>query len=162
MKSLQQHIQEALKISKSYKDATIRPKDSNELGEIINDRMNKTINDGKLILSDVDVSNIKDMQQLFGWLDHVRYLDISEWNVSNVDDMSMMFYDSKIEEINMSNWNIDKEFSVSQIFDKCNKLRRVDLYNWNECEAAVEIIYNLIRYKNKINFILPDWFDEYK
>ena len=41
-------------------------------------------------ISEWDVSNVRDMGQMFMWCERFN-CDISEWNVSNVDNTSYMF-----------------------------------------------------------------------
>ena len=65
-----------------------QPKTYDELKEIIKDRISKE--GSNCDLNDIDVSLIKDMSYLF---DYSKFNgDISKWNVSNVIDMTGMFY----------------------------------------------------------------------
>ena len=45
--------------------------------------------------------------------------DISNWDVSNVDNMSMMFKGSKFNQ-DISNWKIDKFCNVTGMFTRCS------------------------------------------
>jgi surface protein len=45
--------------------------------------------------------------------------DISEWNVSNVEDMQYMFYESDFNR-DISNWKINKNAIISCMFYLCS------------------------------------------
>ena len=86
MKTLKQHIDEALKIGKNlseWSSYSCQPKTNDELKNIIKDRISKE--GPNCDLNDIDVSLIEDMSWLF-----IRSKfngDISRWDVSNVKDM---------------------------------------------------------------------------
>ena len=95
MKSLTHYIQEKLIIKKSkISEYKYFPKTKEELKDIIEKRIKEEGNE--VDLNDIDVSNIKDMSQLFARKDFNS--DISNWDVSNVTDMQDMFYNCPIKE----------------------------------------------------------------
>ena len=85
-------------------------------------------------LNDINVSAIKDMSGLF-MTDFNRFDgDISEWNVSNVVDMSRMFYDSDFKG-DISKGNVGKVENMYQMFaySKFNgKISNWDLSSVND------------------------------
>ena len=92
MKTLKQYLTERLAIKKSsYK---YFPETKEELQDIIKKRIEQEGNE--VDLNDIDVSQIKDMSNLF----EGTYFngDISEWDVSNVTNMYRMFNNCPIEE----------------------------------------------------------------
>ena len=141
MKTLIDHINEALKIGKdisSFSTYSCQPKSRDELLEIIKDRITK---DGpKCDLNDIDVNLITDMSWLFNgsifngnisnWdVSNVSNMtrmfsfsrfngDISKWDVRNVRDMSWMFYDSKFAG-DISNWKINENCNFYNMFGCC-------------------------------------------
>ena len=93
MKTLIDHINEALKIGKNlskFSTYSCRPADKNELKEIIKKRIKKSGPDCDL--NDIDTSLITDMSELFS--DSKFNGDISKWDVSNVTNMRWMFAQS--------------------------------------------------------------------
>ena len=117
MKTLTDHINEALKIGKNLSEwsaYSCQPKTKKELKEIVNDRIRKQ--GTKCDLNDIDVSLIEDMSMLFEESEFNG--DISKWNVSKAEDMSGMFYESKFNS-NISRWNIDKNCNVYDMFYRC-------------------------------------------
>ena len=69
------------------------PKTKKELSKLIYQLLEERGNDANL--NDIDTSEITDMDCIF---DKSNFNgDISEWDVSNVESMNSMFYDSPIE-----------------------------------------------------------------
>lgn len=46
-----------------------------------------------------------------------KYIDISDWDVSNVIEMEYMFYDCKSFNQDLSGWNVRKVSYINHIFD---------------------------------------------
>ena len=137
MKTLIDHINEALKIGKNltkFSTYSCRPANRDELKEIINERISK---DGTSCdLNDIDTSLITDMSELFYKINFTGDIsrwdvsnvvnmtrmfafskfngDISGWDVRKVRDMSYMFYDSKFTG-DISNWKINKNCNTTQM-----------------------------------------------
>ena len=141
MKTLKQHIDEALKIGKDlsgWSTYTCQPKTKVELRDIIDNRIREQ--GPNCDLNDIDISLIKDMSYLFygsefngdiskwdtskvtnmfGMFMHSKFNgDISSWNVSNVDDMSAMFNNSHFNG-DISNWKINKDCDTRNMFLYC-------------------------------------------
>ena len=141
MKTLKQHIDEALKIGKNlseWSSYSCQPKTYRELEHIVNDRIEKEgpncdLNDiDTSLITDMselffgsefngdsskwNVSNVKNMEGMFcrSWFDD----DISDWDVSNVENMSYTFSSSKFNQ-DISKWKIRKDCRIHKMFDKC-------------------------------------------
>ena len=63
-----------------------------------------------------------------------KYIDISNWNVSNVENMNCMFYECKqLESIgDLSEWNVSNAENMWGMFGDCKQLKFIgDLSNWD-------------------------------
>ena len=127
MKSLQQYIQEKLIIKKNKnKSYKYFPETKKELRNIILQRIEA---EGKEVdLNDIDVSKITDMSNLFEYTDFNG--NISKWDVSNVENMSRMFYHCKSFNQDISRWDVSKVTDMGGMFFDCNKFNQ-DLSQWD-------------------------------
>ena len=116
MKSLTHYIQEKLIIKKN-KSTNYKyfPETRKELKEIILQRIKDEGNE--VDLNDIDVSKITDMSNLFEGTDFNG--NISQWDVSNVTDMTYMFYWCKKFNKDISNWDVSNVTGKLFIFDNC-------------------------------------------
>ena len=127
MKSLTRFIQEKLIIKKNkavnYK---YFPETKQELQTIIKQRIKQE--GPEVDLNDIDVSHITDMSYLFQFLDFNG--DISKWNVSNVTDMSRMFFKCKAFNQDVSNWDVSNVTNMHSMFFRCESFNQ-DISNWD-------------------------------
>ena len=176
MKTLANHINEALKIGKdisSFSTYSYQPKTREELKEII---ANKIANEGtRCNLNDIDVSQVESMSYLFykskfngdisGWnVSNVKNMmgmflysdftgDISRWNVSNVTNMKNMFANSNFNS-DISNWNVSKVKYMAYMF-ACSKFNQ-NISDWkisNGCDTDYMFLECPIRkeFKSKLS-----------
>ena len=114
MKTLIDHINEALKIGKNlskFSAYSCQPKTKNELVKIINDRISE--NGPNCDLNDIDTSLITDMYKLF--YRSTFNGDISKWDVSNVESMADMFNKSRFKG-DISNWDVSNVKYMTWMF----------------------------------------------
>ena len=144
MKSLPNYINEKLIVNKNYKPYTYAPKSFDELRKIIKDRYDKLGPGTKrnpIDFNDIDVSNIDYFctnkgKGIFcvGLFDHTRfkYIDISDWDVSNAKSMHKMFYWSeKLESVgDISKWNVSSVTDMQNMF-ACFKKFNQDISGWD-------------------------------
>ena len=126
MKTLNQYIKEKLIINKDYHDNMIVVKSFDELRKIIEDRYDKLgpgTKQNPIDFNDIDVSNLDSFCD-----DHDRgifegtlfkYIDISDWYVSNVTDMSYMFFGCVNFNQNISSWDVSKVKDMCAMFKFC-------------------------------------------
>ena len=155
MKNLRLYLKEAFRVNQDYKpdQYTCQPKDKNELKEIIKERLAK---DKNANLNDIDISNIKDMSFLFFELDP-HNIDISEWDVSKVEDMHNMFDLCTHFNCNLSNWNVSNVEWMTSMFFGCKNFKGEGLENWNVSKVRfmTYMLYGCDSLKNK-----PSWYKE--
>ncbi len=77
------------------------------------------VNNHNFSLSILDVSEIEDMSGLFNGCTRTSYEGIEDWDVSKVEDMEAMFYESDFTK-DLSKWNISDICDNDYIFKDCN------------------------------------------
>ena len=149
------NIVEKLRISKKITTHTLFPKSRPELIDMIQEETKKNGNNCSLNHIDVssiesmaflfseantkfngdisewDVSNVRDMTALF--LDSHFNGDISEWNVSNVDQMSFMFQDSKFNG-DISLWDVSNVRLMTEMFERSEFNQPIGRWNTTNVE----------------------------
>lgn len=135
MKNLRSYLTERLLINKNFKDNRITVTSLKELKNIIKERSvdpnTKKLNQ-HIDLSDIDVSELNDLSTAFLWY-RFKTIDISGWDTSNVKDMTMMFYGcfDLTDIIGIENMNIDNVECMDYMFSDCRKLDITDkIKNW--------------------------------
>ena len=131
MKTIKNFINEKLHETNNTK-YTCQPVDSIDLLEIIIDRIK---NEGlDCDLNDIDTSEITEMNGLFNVKYNKIFKDfngnISQWDVSNVKDMSNMFIGCENFNGDISMWDVSKVKDMSAMFHKCKKFN-CDISRWN-------------------------------
>ena len=139
MKPLNQYIKEKLIINKDYRDNTIVVKSFDELRKIIKDRYNKLGPGTKkypINFNDIDVSKIDSFYSSntdIGIFEETgfKYIDISDWDVSNVKSMnSMFFYCEELKSTgDISNWDVSSVTNMNAMFADCNSFNK-NLSKW--------------------------------
>ena len=109
-----------------HKSYTCTPYTTEQLRKIIEKRLDK---DPNADLNDIDVSNITDMSELFYELDP-HNIDISDWDVSNVENMNSMFYKCENFNSNLIWWDVSNVEDMGSLFFMCEKFNS-DLSNWD-------------------------------
>ena len=150
MKSLTQHINEKLVLTKKLNKHTLFPETKEELVDMIKDEISK--NGNECSLNHIDVSQITDMSKLFY---NSRFNgDISQWDVSNVEDMNSMFESAESFNQPIGDWDISKVKNMGYMFWSANKFNQ-DISKWRinrECRIIAMFGYCPIgeKYKPKL------------
>ena len=142
------------KLNKSYSNKTkilYTPKTKLELTELLN----KLLNSGETNLNCIDVSKIENMNSLFIKYNDIDNIDISEWDVSNVVNMNMMFDNCKKFNCDLSNWDVSNVKTMNGMFDNCKKFTGKGLENW-DVSNVTNISYMFIGCE-KLICDLSDW-----
>ena len=86
----------------------------------------------KLDLSDWDTSNVTDMSWMFSNCRGLTYIDLSKFNTSNVTNMSIMFLNcNSLTSLDLSGLNTSKVTNMKSMFESCKALTSLDLGGWN-------------------------------
>ena len=81
-----------------------------------------------LDLSNFDTSNVTDMSFMFDACNNLSYLNLSNFDTGNVRDMSFMFHSCiNLEHLNLSNFNTNKVTDRSFMFHACMNLKTLDI-----------------------------------
>ncbi len=103
------------------------PKTKNELIRLIENPNIK--------LSDIDVGFITDMSGLFYRVNRADFSGIESWDVSNVVDMSLMFYGCDIFDEDIGGWKLDKLRFANRMFEGAISFSK-DISGWNMRNVA--------------------------
>ena len=164
MKTLNQYINEKLIINKDYHDNMIVVKTFDELRKIIKDRYDKLgpgTEQDPIDFNDIDVSNIDSFynkKTYNGIFDYTffKYIDISDWDVSNVTNMRAMFFEcSRLKSVgDISKWNVSKVTDMNSMFHGCKYFNQ-DISGWNV--SNVENMWNMFVGCKKFNQDISKW-----
>ena len=87
--------------------------------------------------SNIDTSNITNMNYMFLNCSNLTSLDLSNFNTSNVTYMYSMFNGcSNLTSLDLSNFNTSKVMDMSSMFSKCSNLTSLDLSNFNTSKVT--------------------------
>ena len=83
-------------------------------------------------LSKLDMSNVTDMSYMFYHCRSLATLDVSGWDTSNVTSMFRMFDTcSSLTTLNVSSWNTSKATNMYGMFETCSSLTSLDVSKWD-------------------------------
>ena len=95
-------------------------------------------------VSNWDVSNVENMSNIFSYC-FAFDCDLSKWNVSNVTNTSCMFYYChNFKAKGLENWNVSKVTHFEYMFSYCDNITDIDLSKWNVSNG---MYFNLMFYK---------------
>ena len=123
-----------------------------------NDRFNqRPAFENPLDILEWNISNVFNISGMFYECSSLKSLpNISSWNTSNIINMSNLFYkcSSLILLPDISEWNISNVNNISGLFDGCSALEKIpDISRWNP--KQIEEMHFLFRNCSKIKSI-PD------
>ena len=163
MKTLNQYIKEKLIINKDYNQYTYAPKSFDELRKIIEDRYEEYgpgTKQDPIDFNDIDVSNFDSFCGKYGIgifeETNFKYIDISDWDVSNIKSMRNMFFMcTELKSVgDISKWNVSKVTNMSGMFHSCKYFNQ-DISSWDVSNVtAMEFMF-----KNCYSFNqdISDW-----
>ena len=164
MKTLNQYIQEKLIINKDYHDAMIVVKSFDELRKIIEDRYDKLgpgTEQEPIDFNDIDVSNLDSFcHKDIGIFEETqfKYIDISDWDVSSVTDMSYMFYGcNELTSVgDISKWDVSNVTNMLRMFYNCRSFNQYKYISSWDVSNVTNMCYMFYDCKN-FNQDIHDW-----
>ena len=96
-------------------------------------------------LSDFDTSNVTDMSYMFAGCEALKSLDLSSFDTSKVTAMAGMFSNCyALESLDLSKFDTSNVTDMSNMFDCCGTLTSLDLSNFNT--SNVESMEKMFRF----------------
>lgn len=96
-------------------------------------------------LDTIDMSNCKSIKSVFCNTNYTDMTGITNWNTSNVENMSFAFSYNTATSIDLSNWDTSSATNMSYMFALSSITDYSSIYNWNT--SKVENVYDIF-YKN--------------
>ncbi len=119
-------------------------------GEDIKFYRNKANLDKTYDLSKLDVSEIKDMCNIFSYSNFNG--DISNWNTSNVTNMDYMFYEATNFNGNIGNWNTSKVTSMEYMFCRASNFNQILNFDTNNVTNMKKMFSYAIKFNQPLDF----------
>ena len=104
-------------------------------------------------ISNWDVSNVTDMSAMFNDATNFNQ-DISNWDVSSVTDMRGMFRQATFFNQDISNWDVSNVTDISGMFIMATKFNQ-DIENWNT--SNVTYMVETFKDSNSFNQNIGNW-----
>ena len=104
-------------------------------------------------ISDWDVSNVTDMSGMFAFATSFNG-DLSSWDVSSVTDMSQMFYGASSFNGDLSSWDVSSVVTMQGMFDFAHSFNG-DLSSWDV--SSVTNMSMMFNGATSFNEDLSDW-----
>ena len=120
---------------------------------------NKCTSLSSIDLSNWDVSNVTNMKIMFQLCSTLTSVgDLSNWDTSNVADTGWMFYGcSSLASVDLSNWDTSNVTNLKSMFNGCSKLTSVgDLSNWDTSNVT-DMSYMFLSNKNLEDIDISKW-----
>ena len=84
----------------------------------------------KADLANLDVSNVYDMSNMFWNAAKLEEVDLTGWQTNSVHDFDSMFFGSGIENLNLSTWNVSNVTNFSYMFANTKNLNVLNISGW--------------------------------
>ena len=88
--------------------------------ERITDMNNLFVKVTDIDISGWDVSNVKNMRNMFDECRNFTGKGLENWDVSKVESISYMFFDCINFDCDLSNWNVNNVKNMKRMFYNCN------------------------------------------
>lgn len=87
----------------------------------------------------------------------IEELDVSEWNVSNLSNLESFFRDCKsLTSLDLSTWDISNVTRMDYIFNGCNSLTNINISNWNTSKLE-QLLYTFLNCSSLVSLDISNW-----
>ena len=118
------------------------------------DELKKLVGDEGIYLGNIDTSFITDMSELFKYSGRIDFSGIKSWDVSNVKNMSYMFYVAENFNSDISAWDVSNVKNMSYMFYKATNFNS-DISGWDV--SNVENMSRMFYGARKFNGDISGW-----
>ena len=144
IKSFREVLTEATEQEVTTRNGKIVPKDRKELM--------KLVRDVSIHLGDIDTSKITDMSWLFYHSYREDFSGIENWDVSNVTDMSNMFWDCSEFNQPLNKWDVSKVRYMTKMFKACFKFNQpLDKWDVSKVESYVGMFLDADNFRQDLS-----------
>ena len=98
--------------------------------------LKELVQDESLNLGELDVSGIPQMPELFAESERKDFSGIEKWNMSEVYDMTAMFYNARWFNHPINRWDVSAAEGMGEMFSGAESFNQ-PLDRWNTCGARV-------------------------
>ena len=131
------------------------PKTKEELKQILYKKIISEEDGPNSNLNDIDISGVNDLSMLFiDFKDKIENIDISKWNVSRVRNMRNMFNGCKKFNCDLSKWNVSHVTDMKGMFCRCESFSS-DISSWDV--SKVKNMSNMLQKCEKFNCDISKW-----
>ena len=116
--------------------------------------LKRLCDDNTVCLGDIDTSEITNMSELFYYSTRPDFSGIEKWNVSNVTDMSRMFYDATTFNGDISRWDTSNVETMKGMFCGAKNFNG-NISQWKT--ASVRDMSSMFSGAEKFNQPIGDW-----
>ena len=96
----------------------------------------------KADLANLDVSNVRDMSNMFWNAAKLKEVDLTGWQTNSVHNFDSMFFGSGIENLDLSTWNVSNVTDFSYMFANTKNLNVLNISGW-KLNKTIEFNGNL-------------------
>ena len=129
MENISSFVIEKLKVNKDARMKKLTPLTRKELRDMIIKILDEEGPDANL--NEIDTSKITDMNHLFSRISSkVGNPDVSDWDVSKVENMAFMFSNCKKFNCDITKWDVSSCKDMSSMFNECESFNQ-DLTEWD-------------------------------
>ena len=84
-----------------------------------------------LDLSHFDMTNVTSITNMFNNMNNIEELNLSGWNLANINSLHKFLQRPSLVRVNLSNWNLPLVTTIANMFQNNILMEEVDLSGWN-------------------------------